>query len=147
MYKVLKNETEYKAAQKQLYKLVFGKENQTEKEEQEIELLKLLIQTYQEQHIKIPNPDPIEAIKFRMDQMGLMQKDIAPIFGGENRASEVLKGTRPLSLKMVVLLHKYLGIPYESLVHESPKLRLEQPKVKVLMKVKPIAEFQRAMAH
>lgn len=147
MYTVLKNETEYKAAQKQLYKLVFGKESQTEKETQEIELLKLLIQTYQTQHINIPNPDPIEAIKFRMDQMGLIQKDVAPLFGGENRASEVFSRERPLSLKMVVLLHKYLGIPYESLVQDGPKFKLEKERMKMLFKSKPIAEYQRAAAH
>lgn len=71
------------------------------------------------------DPDPIEAIKFRMEQMNLRQVDIAPIFGGKTRVSEVLHRKRALSLKMIILLHRYLGIPLESLVSGSRDVRLE----------------------
>lgn len=147
MIKVLKNRQEYKAAQEQLYTLVFSKETHTEVELEKIELLKLLIDTYQIENINLPNPSPLEAIKFRMEQMNLKQKDIAPLFGGENRASEIFNGTKELSMKMVVNLHKFLGIPYKSLVQERPKYKLESEKVKLLLKAKPIAEYQKVMAH
>jgi plasmid maintenance system antidote protein VapI len=79
--------------------------------------------------------------------MNLKQKDVAPLFGGENRASEIFNGIKELNMKMVINLHKYLGIPYESLVQEAPKYKLESDKVKLLLKAKPIAEYQRVMAH
>lgn len=147
MIKVLKNRQDYKAAQEQLYTLVFGNETRTDDQIEQIELLKLLISVYQDRYIKLPNPTPLEAIKFRMEQMNLKQKDIAPLFGGPNRASEIFTGTKELSLKMVINLHKFLGIPYSSLVQERPKYKLESSKVKSLLKVKPIADYQKAIAH
>lgn len=147
MIKVLKNQQEYKAAQEQLYKLVFSKETHSEKEAEEIELLKLLIETYQKEHIKLAYPTPLEAIKFRMDQMGLRQKDLAPLFGGENRASEIFNGSKELSLKMVLNLHKFLGIPFQSLIQERPKLKLENSKVKQLLKSRPISDYQKTVSH
>ncbi len=68
MIEALKNPKEYKAAQNQLYKLVFSKETHSEKEAEEIELLKSLIDTYQKDHIQLPSPTLLEAIQFRMDQ-------------------------------------------------------------------------------
>jgi HTH-type transcriptional regulator/antitoxin HigA len=146
-FKILKSQQEYKEAYERLYTLAFGKEVFTENETNEIELLKHLIDVYQNEHIKLPNPKPLEAIKFRMEQMNLKQKDVAPLFGGENRASEIFNGIKELNMKMVINLHKYLGIPYESLVQEAPKYKLESDKVKLLLKAKPIAEYQRVMAH
>jgi len=61
-------------------------------------------------------PSPIEAIKFRMEQMNLKQADIAPLMGGKTRVSEILNGKRALTLKMITLLNRYLGIPLESLI-------------------------------
>jgi len=58
----------------------------------------------------------VEAIKFSMEQMNLKQKDVAPLFVGKTRVSEVLHGKRPLTLKMITLLNRYLGIPLESLI-------------------------------
>jgi len=146
-FKILKSQQEYKEAYERLYTLAFGKEVFTDNETNEIELLKHLIDVYQNEHIKLPNPKPLEAIKFRMEQMNLKQKDVAPLFGGENRASEIFNGIKELNMKMVINLHKYLGIPYESLVQEAPKYKLESDKVKLLLKAKPIAEYQRVMAH
>jgi len=75
-----------------------------------------LIEVFEERHCQIPPPDPVEAIKFRMDQMGLRQSDIAKYLGGKSRASEVLAHKRPLSLRMIRNLHKNLKIPSESLL-------------------------------
>ena len=82
----------------------------------ELEILSTLVEAYEEKHCPIPPPDPVEAIKFRMDQLGLKQADIAKYFGGKNRASEVLSRKRPLSLRMIRNLHINLKIPSDSLL-------------------------------
>ena len=73
-------------------------------EGEEIELLSFLVENYEHEHYPIEAPNPIKAIKFRIDQMNLKQTDIAPLFGGKTRVSEVLNGKRPLTLKMITLL-------------------------------------------
>lgn len=82
----------------------------------ELEILSTLVEAYEEKHCPIPPPDPVEAIKFRMDQLGLKQADIAKYLGGKNRASEVLSRKRPLSLRMIRNLHINLNIPSDSLL-------------------------------
>jgi HTH-type transcriptional regulator/antitoxin HigA len=82
----------------------------------ELEILSTLVEAYEEKHCPIPPPDPVEAIRFRMDQLGLKQADIAKYFGGKNRASEVLSRKRPLSLRMIRNLHINLKIPSDSLL-------------------------------
>ena len=82
----------------------------------ELEILSTLVEAYEEKHCPIPPPDPVEAIKFRMDQLGLKQADIAKYLGGKNRASEVLSRKRPLSLRMIRNLHINLKIPSDSLL-------------------------------
>jgi HTH-type transcriptional regulator / antitoxin HigA len=82
----------------------------------ELEILSTLVEVYEEKHCPIPPPDPVEAIKFRMDQLGLKQSDIARYLGGKNRASEVLSRKRPLSLRMIRNLHINLKIPSDSLL-------------------------------
>jgi HTH-type transcriptional regulator/antitoxin HigA len=83
----------------------------------ELDVLSTLVEAYENQHHQIDPPDPIEAIKFRMEQQGLRSVDLAPIMGGKNRVSEVLSRKRPLSLKMIRSLHQSLNIPYESLMN------------------------------
>jgi HTH-type transcriptional regulator/antitoxin HigA len=75
----------------------------------------MLAQNYERRREPLPKADPIEAIKFRMDQQGLSRKDLLPIFGTTARISEILSGKRPLTLKMVQKLHFRLGIPLDSL--------------------------------
>jgi HTH-type transcriptional regulator/antitoxin HigA len=115
--KILKTEQDYNEACERIYRLI----NTTEKaiepdspEGEELDLLSLLVEKYEQEHYPIKAPNPIEAIKFRMEQMNLKQTDIAPLFGGKTRVSEVLNGKRPLTLKMITLLNRYLGIPLES---------------------------------
>jgi len=83
-----------------------------------LELLAKLIEDYEKTHFKFNQPDPIEAIIFRMEEQGLKQKDMAEILGGKNRASEILSRKRPLTLQMIRALHDKLGIPPELLIHE-----------------------------
>lgn len=87
-------------------------------EADEMEILATLIEAYEQKHYPIGPADPIEAIKFRMDQQGLTPKDLEPYIGASGRVSEVLNHKRPLSLRMVKRLHEGLRIPYESLLAE-----------------------------
>ncbi|MEW5893738.1 MAG: transcriptional regulator [Pseudomonadota bacterium] len=84
------------------------------------EILLTLIEAYEAKHFPIDLPDPVEAIKFRMEQAGLTPKDLQPMIGKLNRVYEVLNRKRPLSLAMIRKLHEGLGIPAESLI-KSPK--------------------------
>jgi HTH-type transcriptional regulator/antitoxin HigA len=82
----------------------------------ELEIVSTLVEAYEEKHCPVPPPDPVEAIKFRMDQKGLTQSDIAQYFGGRNRVSEVLSRKRPLNLRMIRNLRRNLNIPSDSLI-------------------------------
>jgi HTH-type transcriptional regulator/antitoxin HigA len=86
------------------------------------EVLSALVEAYEREHIKIPAPDPIAAIRFRMEQQGLTAKDLLPIFKTRARASEVLAKRRRLNLAMIRRLHARLSIPVECLVQDY-KLR------------------------
>ncbi len=77
----------------------------------ELDILIPLIEAYEKKRFPIPPPDPIEAILFRMDQMGLERKDLVPIFGTRGRLSEVINRRRPLTLRMIRALHAELHIP------------------------------------
>jgi HTH-type transcriptional regulator/antitoxin HigA len=82
----------------------------------ELEILSILIEKYENEHFPIGFPDPIEAIKFRMEQMGYTQSDLAKVVGLKSRASEILNRKRKLTLEMIRLLHDNLKIPTEVLV-------------------------------
>jgi len=82
------------------------------------EVLSALVDTYEREHIKIPAADPIEAIRFRMEQEGLTRKDMVPIFKTTARVSEVLAKRRRLNLPMIRRLHARLAIPFECLVQD-----------------------------
>lgn len=83
-----------------------------------LEVLVTLIEAYEAKRHAIVPPDPIEAIRHRMEALGLSRKDLEPMIGGRNRISEVLARKRPLTLSMIRRLHEGLGIPLESLVQE-----------------------------
>jgi HTH-type transcriptional regulator/antitoxin HigA len=82
----------------------------------ERDVLVTLIEAYENKHFAIGPPDPVEAIKFRMEQQGLTPRDLEPYIGSSGRVSEVLNRKRPLSLRMIKQLHNGLRIPYESLL-------------------------------
>ncbi|MBS1545746.1 MAG: transcriptional regulator [Bacteroidetes bacterium] len=84
----------------------------------ELELLAMVVEEYEDLHHPVPPPDPIEAIKFRMDQMGLTDKDLDKLLGSRQRRSEIFAGKRKLSLSMIRTLHKQLHIPAETLIRE-----------------------------
>ena len=81
-----------------------------------LDVLVALVEAYERKHYALDLPDPVEAIKFRMEQMGLTPKDLEPMIGRRNRVYEVLNRKRPLTMKMAWRLHRELGIPAESLI-------------------------------
>ena len=81
-----------------------------------LEVMGILIEAYEQKEFAVEAADPIEAIKFRMEQAGLTPRDLVPSIGRANRVYEVLNGTRPLSIQMIRNLHENLGIPAESLI-------------------------------
>jgi len=85
-------------------------------EHDRLEVLETLVEAWEDKHVPIPPPDPVEAIRFRLDQLGIGQSDLARILGSRARASEVLNRRRGLSLPMMKRLHRELGIPAEVLL-------------------------------
>jgi HTH-type transcriptional regulator/antitoxin HigA len=83
-----------------------------------LDILVTLVEAYERKHYPIDLPDPVEAIKFHMDQSGLTVKNLEPMIGKSNRVYEILNHTRPLTLAMIRKLHSGLGIPVESLIKE-----------------------------
>ncbi len=115
--KVIKTEEDYNQALKRLEEIFHAPADSEEGDEAEI--LSILIEKYEDEHYPIEAPDPIEAIKFRMEQMGMDNKDLAEIIGYKSRVSEIFSGKRKLSLKMIRNLHEKLNIPYESLMADN----------------------------
>lgn len=114
--KVIKDQSEYEAAIESLSALMDKKFISGSDDENTIELLLVVIKDYEQKNLQLIDVDPIEAIKFRMDQMQLSRKDLIPFFGSISKVSEVLAGKRKLSLAMIRNLHEGLGIPLESLI-------------------------------
>lgn len=112
--KAIKSEADYHQALKRLEAIFHSPANSEEGDEADI--LSILIEKYEDDHYPIEAPDPIEAIKFRMEQMGMSNKDLADIIGYKSRVSEIFSRKRKLTLKMIRNLHEKLKIPYESLI-------------------------------
>ncbi|MBN8570985.1 MAG: transcriptional regulator [Ignavibacteria bacterium] len=114
--KPIKTKKDYQKALINLEKVFDAKKGS--KEGDNLEVLSLLIENYEKEKFKINSPDPIEAIKFRMEQMGYNQNDLTGMIGSKSRVSEVLNRKRKLTLPMVRKLHKKLNIPSEILIRE-----------------------------
>jgi HTH-type transcriptional regulator/antitoxin HigA len=112
--KPIRNDDDLQAAFKRL-EIVYQAQDGTQ-DSDEMEILVTLIEVYENKHYPMGVVDPVEAIKFRMEQQGLTQKDLEPFIGTSGRVSEVLNHKRRLSLQMVKRLHEGLHIPYESLL-------------------------------
>jgi len=114
--RLIKTEQDYEKALSHIEELMDAKPGTAEMDE--LELLTALVEMYEDRHYPIVPPDPIEAIKFRMEQLGLTQKDMVPFIGSKSKVSEVLHGKRPLTLAMMRALHKKFGISAEVLLKE-----------------------------
>jgi len=114
--KPIKTKADYRAALKEIESLMTAKPNTPQGER--LDVLVTLVEAYEHKHYPLDLPDPIEAIKFRMEQMELTPRDLVPVIGQLNRVYEVLNHKRPLTLKMIRRLHNQLGIPAESLIKQ-----------------------------
>ncbi len=112
--KPIKNKTELKKALNRIDEL-WGAKRNSEKGD-ELDVLMMLVEKYEEEHYPIPPSDPIEAIKFLMEQKALTRKDLEPYLGTRARVSEVLNKKRSLTLPMIKRLHEGLNIPYNCLI-------------------------------
>jgi len=119
--KPIRTKADYRAALKEIESLMNARDGTPEGER--LDVLATLVEAYERKHFPMDLPDPVEAIRFRMEQAGLSPKDLVPMIGQLNRVYEVLGRKRPLTLKMIWRLHRELGIPAESLIkqHQRPK--------------------------
>jgi HTH-type transcriptional regulator/antitoxin HigA len=114
--KPIKTKKDYQQAMQRLEVIFDAKKNTAEGDE--LAILGILIEQYENEHFPIDMPDPVEAIKFRMEQMGYNQTELAKIVGLKSRASEILNRKRKLSLDMIRQLHEKLNIPTDVLIQE-----------------------------
>ena len=112
--KPIRTTKDYKAALERLESIFDAKPGTPEGDE--LEILGILIANYEEEHFPIGFPDPIEALKFRMEQLGYSQSDLAEVVGLKSRASEILNRKRKLNLEMIRKLHDVLKIPTDVLI-------------------------------
>lgn len=112
--KPIKGSRDYRRALKEIEGLMRARRNTPQGDR--LDVLVTLIEAWEAKHYPLDLPDPIEAIKYHMEQKGLSPNDLIPFVGGRNRVYEVLARKRPLTLKMIRRLHEGLGIPAESLI-------------------------------
>ncbi len=114
--KPIRTEKDYQKALTRVEELWGVAENTAEGEE--FEILFILVEAYEEKNHSIPPPHPIEAIKFRLDQMGIKKSDLKDYLGSRSRVSDILNGKRKLSISMIRKLHEKLNIPASTLIAE-----------------------------
>lgn len=126
--RIIRTPQEYKESLAEVEHLIALDPELGTKEAERLDVLAMLVEAYEKQHFPFETPDPIEAIRFRMEEQGLMQRDLIPYIGSKSKVSEVLSGKRFLTLQMIRAINKGLDIPLEILIQEPKKnLQLEQP--------------------
>jgi HTH-type transcriptional regulator/antitoxin HigA len=113
----VKTEADYQATLKEIESLMSAEANTPEGDR--LDVLVTLVEAYERVHYPIDFPDPVEAIKFRMEQQGLTVDDLVPVIGRKNRVYEILARKRPLTLRMIEGLHETFSIPAESLLKHN----------------------------
>jgi HTH-type transcriptional regulator/antitoxin HigA len=119
--KPVKTKADYRAALKEIETMMAAELDTPEGER--LDVLVTLVEAYENKHYRLNLPDPVEAIKFRMEQKGMTPKDLVPMIGRINRVYEILGRKRPLTLAMIQRLHSELGIPAESLIKPPERRR------------------------
>jgi HTH-type transcriptional regulator/antitoxin HigA len=114
--KPIRTKADHRAALKEIEALMTAEAGTPEGER--LDVLVTLVEAYERKHYRFDLPDPVEAIRFRMEQKGMTPKDLVPMIGRINRVYEVLSRRRPLTLAMIQRLHSELGIPAESLIKQ-----------------------------
>jgi HTH-type transcriptional regulator/antitoxin HigA len=130
--KIIKTEAQYQAYLAEVDRLATDDPAPGTRDGDRLELLAKLVEDYEKERFKFKHPDPIAAIRFRMEEQGLRQKDLAPMLGGKNRVSEVLARKRSLTLAMVRALSDSLRISAELLIREpepAPYIRGRQSRI------------------
>jgi len=110
----IKSKQDYRRVLKEIEGLMGARRNSPESDR--LDVLVTLVEAFERKHYPLDLPDPVEAIKYHMDQNGLQPRDLIPYIGSRNRVHEILNRRRPLTLKMIWRLHQGLGIPAESLI-------------------------------
>ena len=134
--KLIKNSQEHAQALARLSKLMDKNPVPGSKAADELEVLALLIERYEQAQFPMDKPDPITAIKFRMEQLGLLKKDLIPFIGSASKVTEVLNGTRQLSLNMIRKLNDGLNIPADILIR-APALKMKVSAKKIITAKSP----------
>jgi HTH-type transcriptional regulator/antitoxin HigA len=119
--KPIRTKADYRATLKEIETLMSARAGSRDGER--LDIMVTLIEAYEKKHYALDLPDPVEAIKFRMEQMALAPKDLVPMIGQINRVYEILNRKRPLTLQMIRRLHRKLNIPAESLIKEPDQRR------------------------
>ena len=119
--KPIKTKADYQSALKKIEALMTARAHTPEGDR--LDVMVTLVEAYDKKQYPLDLPDPVEAIKFRMEQSALAPKDLVPMIGQINRVYEVLNRKRPLTLQMIRCLHRKLGIPAESLIKEPDQRR------------------------
>ena len=127
--KIIKTEAQHKAYLAEVERLASDDPAPGTEQGDRLELLAKLVEDYEKERYRFNRPDPISAIRFRMQEKGLRQKDIAPILGGKNRASEILSGKRPLTIPMIRALSSQLSLPADLLIGDARTPRIEDEDV------------------
>lgn len=117
----IKTEADYRVALTEIESLMLAQADTPEGDH--LDVLVTLVEAYERTHYPVGFPDPIEAIKFRMEQQGLTVDDLVPVIGRKNRVYEILARKRPLTLRMIEGLHEVFSIPAESLLKRSSEHR------------------------
>ena len=120
--RLIKTQREYRAALRRAEELMDARPGSAQGDE--LELLAALVEIYEDEHAPVPPPNPVDAIRFRMEQADLRPQDLIPFLGSRSRVSEVLNGKRRLTLTMIRRLHAGLGIPADVLLGETRTVRL-----------------------
>jgi HTH-type transcriptional regulator / antitoxin HigA len=116
MLKPIKNNKQYDGALARIYSLMQKDKKTNSADSDELEVLSILVKQYEQEHYSVPKPNPLEAIKFRLEQMGMSESELSTILGHRSRKSEVLSGKRKLNLSMIRKLSERLHIPAEVLI-------------------------------
>jgi HTH-type transcriptional regulator/antitoxin HigA len=119
--KPIRTKADHRAALKEIEALMSAQPGTPEGDR--LDVLATLVEAWEKKRYPMELPDPVEAIKFRMEQSGLAAKDLVPMIGQINRVYEVLNRKRPLTLQMIRRLHRDLGIPAESLIKPTTERR------------------------
>jgi len=116
MLKPIKTEEQYQIALQRVYFLMQKDMKEDSEESDELEILSIFLKEYEHEHFPIPKPNPIEAIKFRLEQLGLSESELSKILGFRSRKSEIISGKRKLSLSMIRKITASLNISAEILI-------------------------------